>query len=205
MRKQRSQLIGLLVILVVLCGGFFGIKQYNRIQAEKPEEDDSTIIVDISSEDVVRFAYDYEGEAYTFEKKEDTWYYAEDHSLNMTQYRITNMLSNVTPLRVSNVIEDVTDMAQYGLKEPSRSIRFETATESYIFYVGDYNAMSSVYYICSPSGTTVYTVSGQTINGFNYALEDLVEVSTEESSVEESDTEESNTEENGAEESGTEE
>lgn len=183
MKKQRIQLVLLLAVLAVLAGGFLGLKQYNKMQAEKPEEvDDMVMLVDISAENVIRFAYDYEGETYTFEKEDDIWYYTEDRSLDINQYRMTSMLSNVAPLQVSNVIENVTDMTQYGLKEPSRTIQYETASQSHIFYVGDYNSLADVYYICAPSGTTVYTVSAQVVNGFNYTLDELVEESSQESS-----------------------
>lgn len=183
MKKQRIQLLLLLAVLAVLAGGFFGLKQYNKMQAEKPEEvDDTIMLVDISEKNVIRFAYDYEGETYTFEKEDDIWYYTEDRSLDIIQYRMTSMLSNVAPLQVSDVIENVTDMTQYGLKEPSRVIQYETASQSHIFYVGDYNSLADVYYICAPSGTTVYTVSTQVVNGFNYTLDELVEESSQESS-----------------------
>lgn len=181
MKKQKRQMLILLGILVLLGAGFFAVRQYNQNQSLQPQEETGITVVDIQADEIVSFSYDYEDVTYSFEKEEDTWYAAEDHSLNLVQSSVSYMLTDVAPLIADQVIENVTDMSQYGLAEPSRTISFETASESYIFYVGDYNDVSGVYYICKPSETTVYVVPALTVNGFNYTLEDLIEeeVSTE--------------------------
>ena len=192
MKKQKIQMLVLLAILVVLAAGFLGIRQYNQMQSEEPQEETGITVVDIAVEDIVRFSYDYEDVTYTFEKEEDTWYAAEDHSLNLVQTSVSSMITDVGPLVAEQVIENVTDMSQYGLEQPARTISFETASESYIFYVGDFNDVSSVYYLCRPSETTVYVVPALTVNRFNRTLEELVE--EEESTETAAETEETVTE-----------
>lgn len=189
MKKQQKQLLILLVILVALAAAFLGLKQYNKAQSEKPQEDEGITVANLNKDEIIRFSYDYEGETYYFEKEEDTWYDAEDHSLTLKQSGITAKLAKVSPLKAEQVIENVTDMTQYGLDEPSKTLSFETATESVIFYIGDYNSVSQVYYLCKPSETTVYTVQAQYVTVFDYALEDLVEES-DEATVEETMAEE---------------
>lgn len=174
MKKQRRQMFLLLVILIVLLGSFFGLKQYSKMQSELPDEEEN-IIVDMNRDEIIRFSYDYEGETYEFVKEGDTWYYAEDKSLNIKQTDIRLKLMKVEPLTAERVIEDVTDMSQYGLEKPSKTLYFETVDESVMLYVGDYNSVSKVYYICEPSENTVYTVSSPNVTVFNYALEDLIE------------------------------
>lgn len=188
MKKQRVQMLVLIVVLCALAAAFFGIRQYNKIQAEKPvEEEEQVIVIDAAAEEVTAFSYDYEGENCSFEKEEDIWYIAGDHSLNVTQSRMTTMLSGVTPLTATQVIENVTDLEQYGLAEPQRTITVETVGASYILYVGEKNDLTSSYYVSLPSTDTVYVVSASDINRFNYSLEDLIEV--EEESGEETETE----------------
>ncbi len=199
MKRQRTQLLILVVVLCALGAAFFGIRQYNKIQAQKPvEEEDIISVIDAATEEVTAFSYDYEGETYCFEKEDETWYAAEDHSLNIKQTRITSMLGGVTPLTATQVVENVTDLAQYGLVTPQRTIALETAGASYILYVGDKNELTSSFYVSTPSTDTVYVVSSSAINRFNYALEDLVE-EEEESSGEESSTEDAETEDSEAE------
>lgn len=176
MKRQRTQLLILVLVLCALAAAFFGIRQYNKVQAQKPaEEEESISVIDAAKDDVTAFSYDYEGETYSFEKEDDTWYAAEDHSLNIKQTRMTSMLGGVSPLTATQVIENVTDLAQYGLVTPQRTITLETAGASYILYVGDENELTSSYYVSLPSTDTVYVVSASSINRFNYALEDLIE------------------------------
>ena len=184
MKKQQSQLFILVGVLVVLLCAFLGLKQYNKVQADKPAAEEEKILVIDAAAEVTQLAYDYEGEDCVFEKEEDTWYAAQDHSLNIKQTRIASMVNGIAPLEASQAIENVTDLAQYGLTEPQRTITVETAAKSYILYVGDKNDLTSSYYVCFPSTSTVYVVSATDINRFNYGLDELVEEETETSAEE---------------------
>lgn len=180
MKKQQRQLFILIGALVVLLCAFLGLKKYNKVQADQPAaEEERILVIDAAAEDVTQLAYDYEGENCAFEKEEDTWYAAEDHSLNIKQTRITSMVNGVAPLEASQIIDDVTDFVQYGLAEPQMTITVETAAKSYVLYVGDKNDLTSSYYVCFPSTSTVYVVSATDINRFHYGMEELVEEETE--------------------------
>lgn len=174
MKKQQKQIWMLLAVLVIFVSAFFGIKKYNQVQAEKPEEPEGTVILDVKSEDVIRYTYDYEGETYTLEKEGDTWYAANDHTLNLYQYRAGSLTEGVAPLVATQIIENVSDLAQYGLKEPQRTISYETSTGSYTIYVGDRNSVTASYYVSLPSESKVYVVGADAITKFNVALEDMV-------------------------------
>ena len=197
MKKKQRQMIGMLLALVVLAAAFLGIRQYNK-NAESTtsaSEDTQETILDVNSDDITSFSYVYEGETYSFEKEDDTWYYADDHSLNLKQERIKAMLLKVAPLKVNQVIENVTDMSQYGLADPERTIQYETADRSVIINVGNLNSMTSQYYIAFPSEMKVYAVTTNVVTGFNDTLEDLVEETTEETeSTETEETEGENSE-----------
>ena len=184
MKKQQRQLFILVGVLVVLLCAFLGLKQYNKVQADKPAAEEEKILVIDAAAEVTQLAYDYEGEDCVFEKEADTWYAAQDHSLNIKQTRIASMVNGIAPLEASQAIENVTDLAQYGLTEPQRTITVETAAKSYILYVGDKNDLTSSYYVCFPSTSTVYVVSATDINRFNYGLDELVEEETETSAEE---------------------
>ena len=86
------------------------------------------------------------------------------------------MIQKVAPLKEDQVIENVTDMSQYGLVDPERTIQYETADRSVIINVGNLNSMTSQYYVAFPSEMKVYVVATNVVTGFNYTLEDLVEV-----------------------------
>ena len=174
MKKKQRQMIGMLLALVVLAAAFLGIRQYNKDASSTTSttEDTQETVLDVNSDDITSFSYVYEGETYSFEKEDDTWYYTDDHSLNLMQERIKAMILKVAPLKVNQVIENVTDMSQYGLANPERTIQYETADRSVIINVGNLNSMTSQYYIAFPSEMTVYAVTTNVVTGFNYTLDD---------------------------------
>ena len=147
----------------------------------------------MNSDDITSFRYVYEGETYAFEKEDDTWYYTDDHSLNLNQDRIKAMILKVAPLKADQVIGNVTEVTQYGLADPDRTIQYETADRSVIINVGNLNSMTSQYYIAFPSEMKVYVVATNVVTGFNYTLEDLVEETTEATETAETETAETET------------
>ena len=195
MKKKQRQMIGMLLALVVLAAAFLGIRQYNKnaSSATSTTEDIQETVLDVNSDDVTSFSYVYEGETYAFEKEDDTWYYTDDHSLNLNQERIKAMILKVAPLKADQVIENVTDMSQYGLANPERTIQYETADRSVIINVGNLNSMTSQYYIAFPSEMKVYVVATNVVTGFNYTLDDLVEETTEATETAETETAETET------------
>lgn len=183
MKKQKIQLAVLLAALLLLAAAIPGVKYMNEKREAKAAdaaqaEEDSKVIIDVAYEDIIKLAYDYEDETYTFEKKDGVWYAAEDHTLNIQEYSIKGMLTGLTPFAAQQVIENVTDFSQYGLEQPQRSITFETASASHILYVGDHNALTGTYYICMPSESKVYVVEQTVVTRFNKTVEDVTEVST---------------------------
>ena len=195
MKKKQRQMIGMLLALVVLAAVFLGIRQYNKniASATSTTEDTQETVLDVNSDDITSFRYVYEGETYAFEKEDDTWYYTDDHSLNLNQDRIKAMILKVAPLKADQVIGNVTDMSQYGLADPDRTIQYETADRSVIINVGNLNSMTSQYYIAFPSEMKVYAVTTNVVTGFNYTLDDLVEETTEATETAETETAETET------------
>ena len=195
MKKKQRQMIGMLLALVVLAAVFLGIRQYNKnaSSATSITEDTQETVLDVNSDDITSFRYVYEGETYAFEKEDETWYYTDDHSLNLNQDRIKAMILKVAPLKADQVIGNVTDMSQYGLADPDRTIQYETADRSVIINVGNLNSMTSQYYIAFPSEMKVYVVATNVVTGFNYTLEDLVEETTEATETAETETAETET------------
>ena len=150
---------------------------------EKLREQTGTVLIDAKRDAIINFSFNYEGETHALEKKEDVWYYAADHSLELNQNRILAILNKVSPLRAEQEIAGVTDMVQYGLDEPSKVITVNTDEKSYTIEVGDYNSFSSIYYVRFPGETTVYVVSAPSITTFDRTLDDLLATPSTESST----------------------
>lgn len=185
MKKQKVQFLILIIVLVVLIVGYFGIQRYNEYLANQPEEEPAEMVIDMDSSEVMEITYTYDGETYSFVKEDDVWKNKEDTSLSIIQSRLENMATKITQIEAIGIIENVSDMSEYGLDEPSRTISFSTADVSCEVKVGDYNTMSAVYYISVDDGTTVYAMGTSTVLAFNYTLDDLIEEEVTEETAEE--------------------
>ena len=184
MKKQRKQFVLLLIVLVLLVGGYLALNAYNEKKANEVPVDETVYLTRLESDSIIRLDYTYEGESYVFVKEEDTWKYEEDASLNLNQNRLNTMASRLVAIKIQKQIDNVTDLSQYGLEEPEKTITFATASESYTILVGDYNKVENGCYICEPEGTTVYFVPNIVKSAFNTHLEELIEEEEEESTEE---------------------
>lgn len=196
MKKQQLQLAILAAAVVILLAAFFGIRHYNDTLEQASDTKDVERIVDISKDDITKFSYEYDGETYSFEKEDGTWYSVDDHSRNLNQTVIETMLTKLAGLDVVMSIENVTDMSQYGLDEDYMTYEYETAERSYILHIGSKNSVTSVYYMGMPSESTVYAIEYNSLIGsFQRTLDDLTIEDTE--TTEEAESVESSSSENG--------
>lgn len=181
MKNQKKQFLILVICLVVLLGGYVCLMKYNEKQADVPQEAVAEPIIQVLSEEITEFSYDYEGETYSFVLEEDTWKNKEDTSLNIDQTIVGNMVSQISQITADTAIENVEDLSLYGLDTPERIIAFVTSDTSAQIQIGDYNTMQDLYYLRVDEGTTVYAVASTRLKTFKYTLEDLVvEEATEE-------------------------
>ncbi len=191
MKKQQKQLIALILALVVLAGGFLGLRYYNKRQEENSKEPQGETVLDIE-DPLVRISYDLEGKQFEYDKVDDTWYYTPDHSLTLFQYRLQHIEEKSRLLTAKTVIPDVTDMAQYGLAEGYQTVTLETEAESYTIRIGSTNDITGDCYVCFPSDTTVYAVDYTFAAAFDLDVENIIDENASESTAE--DTAESTTE-----------
>ena len=189
MSRQKRQMIVMIVLLAVLAGAYFGVRQYRKVLANKPAEDTSVTVLSASAEDLVSFSYILDGEEYAFEKNDDVWYATDDPDRTLIQYKVKAMANALTPLAATQAIEQVTDPEQYGLIEPSLVITANTSEGSFTFYVGDQNDLTGEYYLRADAQDIVYTVASSKVSSFCYTMDELTETE-EEASTEASESEE---------------
>jgi len=174
MKKQPLQLAVLVAAVVILAAAFLWIRHYNNAQEQKSDANDTETIVDINADDIIKFSYEYDGETYTFEKRDDIWYNLDDPAINLDQYVIKSMLLKLAKLEIVQSIENVTDMSQYGLDKDYLTFEYETADKSYVLHIGSRNLVTGVYYMAMPSETTVYMIERYALVGsFERTPEDL--------------------------------
>lgn len=187
MKRQKKQMVVLLVLLVAVIGAYFGIVKYNEwsSQREKEKEEAAQVyITDFSMDSVEKFSYDYQGVTFAFTKQGEDWIYIDDETLDIDESSLESMISDAVQLDASEKIENVTDLSQYGMEEPALTVGFTVSGKDYTLCVGDYNDILSMYYAyLTEDGSTVYLISSGFKTGFNTTLDQLVVV------VEETETE----------------
>lgn len=179
MKKLPLQLAALLILVVILTAAFFEIRLYNNAQEQESDVKDTEAIVDINKDDIIKFSYDYDGGTYAFEKKDGTWYYTDDLSMNINQNIVGTMLEKLAKLEIVQSIENVTDMSQYGLDKDYLTFEYETAEKSYVFHIGSRNSVTGVYYMAVPSETTVYVIEYYSLLGSFERTPDDIKVESE--------------------------
>lgn len=180
MKKQKLQFTVMIAVLVLLAAGYFGLKQFNRQQEEQKASESGEALAAVEASDVVRFAYDYNDQTYSYVKENDVWYYEADKTMKLTQYNLTTIASNLAGLTAQETIEDVEDMAVYGLADGYRNLTFETADgESFAFCIGSENELTKVFYLSRPGENKVYTVAKEIISVLSLDPSYIVEEETE--------------------------
>jgi len=180
MKKQKKQLIVMLLVLALLAVGYVLLQRYNASKEKENATDTTEQLFDqfgneTDSSQVTELSYYVDGELCSFIKEGDVWKAKEDKELTIKQSPVNTMVSSVVGTYIVSRLEDVTDLSQYGLKEPVNTITLKVAGTEHVIKVGDSNEMTSCLYLQMDDSSIVYVVSSGIPNSFNQGLNDLVE------------------------------
>ncbi|MDD3369501.1 MAG: DUF4340 domain-containing protein [Lachnospiraceae bacterium] len=186
MKKQKTQLIIMAVILVALIAAYFGVQQYNKIDAAKADDEDTAqyTALQIDTDKVTDISYTYNGNTVHIVKDGDSWYNADDRTMVLDETKVNPFLYAVKDMKSANEIKDVTDLSEYGLDQPTHVVTVTTDTDTHEIEFGALNEMLSIYYYSIDGGSTVYTAQESTATTFEQAVEDLVAESETETETE---------------------
>lgn len=172
MEKQKKQLLFMLLLLALAILTFVGAAV---IPEEKEEEAVSYQITNFATNEVTKLEYSFDEIQVKLEKLEDEWWNEEDKSMDIDEETVTGMIAKVASLTSENRIEKVTDVSIYGLANATKKVRISDGVKSYTLIIGDYNDMTSTYYVCLEEDmSTVYTMSSTKVNAFDMPIESLV-------------------------------
>lgn len=189
MKKQKIQLIILLVILGCAIGAYFAAKAYSA-HKEASEKSPTYTAFSLSDDDVsgiqnITVTNDAGGFNVNHDSDADTWSFSDfpDETVDTTQ--IKTMTDALSDLSSDNEITDVTDFTQYGLDSPVMTITITLSDGStHKLEVGDYNSQISEYYLRVDDADTVYTISSTIYSDFNVTTSNLVSTASSSSSEE---------------------
>lgn len=180
MMKQNKGLIILLVLLVILVGALFGIRHFNQVASDKEKAEVSANDITLEQNDISEitgFSYQVSGNTISFEKKEDTWYNAEDSSLSLDQDAVSALAQNLTSVIAKRELtgEEV-DLDGFGLNQPSNEITITTAKGICTLTFGMENELTNQYYMMvNHDESKVYVLETSLPTQMNASVDSLIQ------------------------------
>ena len=176
MQKKTRTMGILLLVLIVLLVTFFGLKKWNTFKSEKEEKKKENAVVHIFETDSLEaMAYkEASGEEMSFVKEDDTWKYAPDTTIVLTESTMKNMEDTFSDIQAVKEIKDPDDLSDYGFDSPEYEITLTGKDgEAHKFLIG--NASGENYYFMEDGAKKVYTVSSDLISEMVWQLADVAE------------------------------
>ncbi len=197
MKKQKTQIIVLLAILVLIACSYVGLKNYNTKAEEAESEPAYTALSLGEDEKVTNLKVTNENGEFDLKKQDDeTWILTSDESVDVDEDKISTKIESIKTITSDQIVENAENLADYGLEEPSVTIEITLENgDSHTIKIGDYNNVASAYYLMVDDISTIYTVPTTINTNFNF---DVAAITAAEEETEEDTTEattESTTEE----------
>lgn len=169
--KRLKKIYLLLGILAVVCLATIGVMQLEE-HKEKIRNTDE-IILSVPADSVQALSWEYGSESFAFHRGEK-WLYDEDEAFPVDEEAINGLLEQFQEFGAAFIIEEPEDYGQYGLDEPTCTIRLTAGEQSYEILLGDYSSMDSQRYVSIGDGN-VYLVKNDPLDHFDVAVSDLID------------------------------
>ena len=169
--KRYKKLCILLGVLVVICVAAFVVSRHEE-KKEKIKNSDETIL-SIDKDDVTALSWEYEDHSYAFHK-DDEWVYDSDSDFPVSQDEMETLLDVFSSFDVAFTIDGVEDYSQYGLDDPTCTIRFTAGDKDYEVKLGDYSKMDEQRYVSIGDGN-VYLAANDPFETYEVEMADLIQ------------------------------
>jgi len=174
MKKQKKQLIGLLIVLVLVLGAFLASRYLIVDKDAVTVEQVSTEVFHIEKDLLKEVKYTVFGTTIDLVKDGDIWKKSDDMSAELDQDKVANVIGFASYLNSKSEIENPASLEEYGLDNPgfTVSIYTEDGTEK-CFYIGDQYVMGDEYFAKVEGDNTVYTIADTYPQAFLTSLNDI--------------------------------
>ncbi len=178
MKKQKIQLLILVVLCVTLFGAFFGIRYYQKTKATQNEAEEQTYpVLALTKEEVAAFSYSNGTTGASLVQEEDGWCMKDDAQFVLDTEKVDSLLQNVLTIQADMEITGVTDFAQYGFDDPLAEVALTLQDGTvYELVFGHFNEITSQYYLRVNGKDTVYVLSDNLGYHFQISPDDLKKV-----------------------------
>ncbi len=130
MKNKTIKLMLAAGVLVVCCGVYMGVKNYVSSQEgqetqNSEKENPGEIVFKVLAGDIKEISFMIEKNEVTFEKKGDIWRKKDEEAFPVNQTILEEVVSSLTDIESDRVLEDAENLEQYGLDEPSNTIKIK--------------------------------------------------------------------------------
>lgn len=128
------------------------------------------VILSVNPETVTSLSWEYGDTSLAFSRS-DVWQWEEDAAFPVDEEKIGDLLATFESFGASFIIEDVEDFSQYGLDDPTCTIRLASGEESYEVVLGAYSTMDAQRYVSIGDGN-VYLAKNDPFDAYEIELSD---------------------------------
>ena len=183
MKKQKIQILILLVLCIVCVGGYFIIRNHTF---ETEEETVSVDVTNFNKDDVTELILSGDHEVHLV-KTDDAWTESSLPDETIKESTVNTLLNEIANITTTEtVVEAPEDLSQYGLEEPFRTITAVLSDGTQVvIYAGNKSDLLSEYYIKVEGDDNVYLVSSNIVTDFDKDPEDFIDETETETATEE--------------------
>lgn len=175
MKKQKKQIIGLLIALVIVVAGYLAVRYLVVDEDLVSVESVSQEVFHIDKETLVELKYTNNQETVELIKDGENWYLKDDKSVSLDQDKVANVLGFASYLNSKTVIDTPASLSDYGLEEPVYTIWLKDASgNEKTYYIGDKYVMADEYFARVEGDNNVYTIADTYPDAFDSGKESLI-------------------------------
>ncbi len=193
MKNKTVKLILAVAALAVCCGAYVGVKTYvsrqegQEAQNSEKKNSEETVFEALAG-DIKEVSFMIDKNEVAFEKKDDIWKKKDEEEFPVNQTTLDEAVSFLTDIESDRVLEEAENLEQYGLDEPSNTIKItvkdsetegdseESEESETTLRIGDLNESSNQYYVSKGEDrNTVYLVDSGVIEPFSKSLYEYAE------------------------------
>lgn len=184
MKNKIVKLLFGIVLLVVLTGGYFGVKSYVASQEEQEteQEEEKTSVFDTETDKIQSLKFLIDEKEVTFKKDGEVWVKEDEEDFPVDQDVMNSAASSISSVDAERVLEKVDNLGEYELDNPENTITIfsgEEDEETTVIRVGMKNESTNQCYVSrNDDRSTVYVVDAASIDPFMNSLYDYAKMQT---------------------------
>lgn len=173
MKKQKIQLVGILVLLLVLIAATFGMKYLGK----REEQAGQTLVLSMDPQKVEALTILNSNGRLELEKSGKSWILEKKSGgkADVDQTKVKGILESLSEIKSKKIIRDVKDQDPYGLTKPNITVSIRLSDHSIkTVKVGSYSGDASAYYATVDEGKTVFLMDASVEGAFNVTEKDAL-------------------------------